>query len=140
MALRHGSNAAASGDEWVATLESATAEKCNKLDRKQLILWLKARGSSISLLAHAGGLARVALEALTDNGVAVDASTAADLERRLTLCEAGDEQKQCENALVAYLIITNHPPTEEQAADWDRRVAAQKGKEIRTVNIVGEEA
>ena len=127
-------------DEWVATLESATADKCTKLDVKQLVLWLKARGSSSSLLAHTSGLARVALEALTDHGIAVEASVAADLERRLTLSEAGEEQKQCENAMVAYLIITNHPPTEDQVSDWERRVASQKGKEVRNVNLVGEDA
>ena len=124
----------------MATLESATADKCTKLDVKQLVLWLKARGSSSSLLAHTSGLARVALETLTDNGIAVEASVAADLERRLTLSEAGEEQKQCENAMVAYLIITNHPPTEDQVSDWERRVASQKGKEIRNVNLVGEDA
>ena len=84
-------------DEWIATLESATSDACDKLDRKQLIGWLRARGSSTNLLANTGGLAKVAMEALVDCGVSVDASTASELERRLTLSEAGEEQKQCSN-------------------------------------------
>ena len=127
-------------DEWIATLESATSDSCDKLDRKQLIGWLRARGTSSSLLANTGGMARVAMEAMIDCGISVDAAAAAELERRLTLSESGDEQKQCENPLVAYLILTNHPPSIDQTEEWERRVAAQKGKEIRTVNIVGEES
>ena len=49
-------------EEWIATLESATSDACDKLDRKQLIGWLRARGSSTNLLANTGGLAKVAME------------------------------------------------------------------------------
>ena len=41
---------------------------------------------------------------------------------------------------MAHLILTNHPPSIEQADEWDKRVAAQKGKESRTVNLVGDDS
>ena len=55
-----------------------------------------------------------------DNGVVVTAALAADLERRLAVSESTDEKKQCENPIVAYLILTNHPPTDEQADECGR--------------------
>ena len=113
-------------DEWRALLASAKPAS-DALDRKQLILWLRSRGAPLSGAAVGSGLALVALDALASFGVTVsDPAAVSGLESALSSKEAGDEQQQCEDALTAYLILTNTLPTDEQSSEWDRVVTSQR--------------
>ena len=90
---------------WRARLVAAGV--ADQGDIEDFLLWMDARSAPVGAggAGAASGLAKVALVALESVGDRPSAAGMTALEKSLALGEAGDEESQCQCALVAFLLI-----------------------------------
>ena len=90
---------------WRARLLAAAVTDAG--DSEDFLLWMEARAAPVGSggAGSASGLAKVALVALEAAGDRPSVRGLVELEKALALGEAGDEEAQCQCALVAFLLI-----------------------------------
>ena len=90
---------------WLAKLRAAKV--ADEGDQVDFLLWTKARSAPAAGggAATATGLAKVALLALEEAGDRPSVAGLSNMEKALAVGEAGEEEAQCCNAIVAYNLI-----------------------------------
>ena len=124
---------------WLAKLRSASV--LDEGDQVDFLLWTKARSapSSAGGTSTASGLAKVALLALESAGDRPSVAGLASMERALQLGEAGEEEAQCSNAIVAYNLVWGRDPTSGDADTWDRQKAALGNRKGGKIDLTSDE-
>ena len=62
-----------------------------------------------------------------------------NLEKALSLGEAGDEESQCQCAQVAFLLVWGRDPTPTEEVEWDRQFSSLGGREGGRIDITSDE-
>ena len=110
-------------------------------DIEDFLLWMDARSAPVGAggAGAASGLAKVALVALESVGDRPSAAGMTALEKSLALGEAGDEESQCQCALVAFLLIWGRDPTPSEEIEWDRQKASLGDRRGGRIDITSDE-
>jgi len=124
---------------WLAKLRAAGVT--DEGDQVDFLLWTKARAapSSAGGAATATGLARVALLALEAAGDRPSVAGLTNMERALAVGEAGEEEQQCCNSVVAYNLIWGRDPTASETDTWDRQKASLGSRDGGRIDLTSDE-
>ena len=124
---------------WLAKLRAAEVK--DEGDQVDFILWTKARSApgAASGISSATGLAKVALLALEEAGDRPSAAGLTNMEKALAVGEAGEEEQQCSNAVVAYNLIWGRDPTSAEEAAWGRQKASHGSREGGKIDLTADE-
>ena len=124
---------------WRAKLSAAGVVDLG--DQEDFIQWAQARSAP----AGSGGsgtasvLAKAALLALEESGDRPSVAGITNLERALVAGEAGDEDSQCCNAIVAYNLLWGRDPTPHEEEAWLRQKATLGGRLDGRIDITTDE-
>ena len=66
------------------------------------------------------GPARRAIESLESSGVSIPAAAKLELEKKMRIGEAGEEERQCSCALTVFILYLGVPPTVPETHEWDQ--------------------
>ena len=124
---------------WMAKLRSASI--MDEGDQVDFVLWTKARSvpGGPGAASAATGLAKMALVALEEAGDRPSAAGLINLEKALAVGEAGEEEDQCCNAVVAYNLLWGRDPSAAEEAAWGRQKASLGNREGGKIDLTADE-
>ena len=124
---------------WRARLSAAKVT--DEGDIEDFLLWMEARSAPVGSggAGAAAGLAKVALVALEAAGDRPSAAGLISLEKALALGEAGEEEAQCQNAQVAFLLVWGRDATPQEEVEWERQHATFGGRAGGKIDITSDE-
>ena len=124
---------------WRARLSAAGVTDAG--DVEDFLLWCAARSAPAAAggTGDAAGLAKMALLALEAAGDRPSVAGITNLEKVLREGEAGEEDEQCVNATVAYILIWGRDPTATEKSSWEASKASVGNRPGAKIDITSDE-